>query len=115
MAGFGLPNFGQITEAFRKAQEIQQNAQKLQEELNDMELEGKSGDGKVSIWLSGNQKPLKIEINPDLMEEDKEVIEKLILEALIAAHDISTNTMKEKMKDLTGGLDLNLPGLSDIN
>ena len=33
MAGFGLPNFGQLTEAFKKAQQIQQNAQKLQEEL----------------------------------------------------------------------------------
>ena len=31
MAGFGLPNFGQLTEAFRKAQQIQQDAQKLQE------------------------------------------------------------------------------------
>ena len=40
MAGFGLPNFGQITEVFRKAQQIQQDAQKLQEELDAMEIEG---------------------------------------------------------------------------
>ena len=40
MAGFGLPNFGQLTEAFRKAQQIQQDAQKLQEELDAMEIEG---------------------------------------------------------------------------
>ena len=33
MAGFDFPNFGQLTEAFRKAQQIQQDAQKLQEEL----------------------------------------------------------------------------------
>ena len=38
MAGFGLPNFGQLTEAFKKAQQIQQNAQKLQEELEVMEI-----------------------------------------------------------------------------
>ena len=38
MAGFGLPNFGQLTEAFKKAQEIQQNAQALQDELDGMEL-----------------------------------------------------------------------------
>ncbi len=55
MAGFGLPNFGQLTEAFRKAQQIQQDAQKLQQELEAMELEGQSADGRVSIWLSGNQ------------------------------------------------------------
>ena len=38
MAGFGLPNFGQLTEAFKKAKQIQQDAQKLQDELENMEL-----------------------------------------------------------------------------
>ena len=42
MAGFGLPNFGQLTEAFKKAQEIQQNAQALQDELDGMEIEGRT-------------------------------------------------------------------------
>jgi len=27
MAGFGLPNFGQLTEAYKKAKQIQQDAQ----------------------------------------------------------------------------------------
>ena len=36
MAGFGLPNFGQLTEAFKKAKQIQQDAQKLQDELENM-------------------------------------------------------------------------------
>ena len=69
MAGFGLPNFGQLTEAFRKAQEIQQNAQALQEELDGMEIEGKSSDGRASIWLSGNQQPLKVRLDPTLVQE----------------------------------------------
>ena len=38
MAGFGLPNFGQLTEAFKKAKQIQQDAQKLQDELENMEI-----------------------------------------------------------------------------
>jgi DNA-binding YbaB/EbfC family protein len=67
MAGFGLPNFGQLTEAFRKAQQIQQDAQKLQQELEAMELEGQSADGRVSIWLSGNQQPLKVRVDPALL------------------------------------------------
>ena len=49
MAGFGLPNFGQLTEAFRKAQQIQQDAQALQEELDGMEIEGKNSDGRASV------------------------------------------------------------------
>lgn len=111
MAGFGLPNFGQITEAFRKAQQIQQNAQKVQEELDEMELEGKSQDGKATIWLSGNQKPLRVEIDPSLFSAGKEASEKAILEALEDAYANSTQTMKEKMNELTGGLNLDLPEL----
>ena len=111
MAGFGLPNFGQITEAFKKAQQIQENAQKLQEELDEMELAGKSSDNGVTIWLSGNQKPLRVEIKPSLLSKAKEEIETEILEALQDAYEISTSTMKERMNEITGGLNLNLPGL----
>ena len=111
MAGFGLPNFGQLTEAFRKAQQIQQDAQKLQEELDAMELEGKSSNGLVSIWLSGNQQPLRVEVAPELLSGDSEAAEVAILEALRSAYELSTGTMRERMEELTGGLDLNLPGL----
>jgi len=111
MAGFGLPNFGQLTEAFRKAQQIQQDAQKLQDELDAMELEGRSQDGRVGIWLSGNQQPLRVEVAPELMAESAETAAAVILEALKAAHETSTSTMRGKMEELTGGLDLNLPGL----
>ena len=33
------------------------------------------------------------------------------LEALKAAYELSTGTMKGRMEELTGGLNLNLPGL----
>jgi nucleoid-associated protein EbfC len=111
MAGFGLPNFGQLTEAFKKAQELQQNAQKLQEELDSMELEGRSEDGRASVWLSGNQQPLKVRLDPALVEDGAAACEAAVLEALKAAYEASTGTMKGRMEELTGGLNLNLPGL----
>ena len=113
MAGFGLPNFGQITEAFKKAKEIQQNAQKLQDELESMEIEGESDDEMIKVWISGNQVPLRVEVNEKISSSNKEEIEKNILEAIKKAHEKSTTTMKERMNDLTGGLDLNLPGLNN--
>ena len=113
MAGFGLPNFGQLTEAFKKAKEIQQNAQKLQDELECMEIEGKSDDEMVKVWISGNQVPLRVEVNEKIFNANKEQIEKNILEAIQKAHESSTTTMKERMNDLTGGLNLNLPGLDN--
>ena len=111
MAGFGLPNFGQLTEAFRKAQEIQQNAQALQDELDGMEIEGKSADGRASVWLSGNQQPLRVRLDPVLLQEGQQASEAATLEALQAAYEQSTATMKGRMEELTGGLNLNLPGM----
>ena len=113
MAGFGLPNFGQLTEAFKKAKEIQQNAQKLQDELEDMEIEGQSNDEMIKVWISGNQVPLRVEVNEKIYNSSKDTIEKNILEAFKKAHESSTTTMKERMNDLTGGLNLNLPGLEN--
>ena len=113
MAGFGLPNFGQLAEAFKKAKQIQQDAQKLQDELESMEIEGKSDDEMVKVWISGNQLPKKVEVKDNIFETDKEKIEQNILQAFQKAHEISTTTMKERMNDLTGGLNLNLPGLDN--
>ena len=113
MAGFGLPNFGQLTEAFKKAKQIQQDAQKLQDELESLEIEGKSEDEMVKVWISGNQVPLRVEVNEKILNADKIQIEQNILEAIQKAHESSTTTMKERMNDLTGGLNLNLPGLDN--
>jgi hypothetical protein len=111
MAGFGLPNFGQLTEAFKKAQQIQQDAARLQDELDAMELEGTSSCGRASVWLSGNQQPLRVRLAPELLSEGQSAAETATLEALRAAYDLSTGTMKERMEELTGGLNLNLPGM----
>tara|TARA_B100000131_G_C18025519_1_gene576285 strand:+ start:480 stop:827 length:348 start_codon:yes stop_codon:yes gene_type:complete len=113
MAAFGLPNFGQITEAFKKAQQIQQDAQKLQEELDAMEIEGQDSDSQVSIWMSGNQVPLKVKINPEVLNKGNEIAELKVLEALQDVHEKSTSIMKSRMSELTGDLNLNLPGFNN--
>ena len=115
MAGFGLPNFGQLTEAFKKAKQIQQDAQKLQDELESMEIEGKSEDEMIKVWISGNQLPLRVEVNEEILNSNKEKIEENILEAIQKAHESSTTTMKERMNELTGGLNLNLPGMENTD
>ena len=115
MAGFGLPNFGQLTEAFKKAKQIQQDAQKLQDELESMEIEGKSDDEMIKVWISGNQLPLRVEVNEKILNSNTDKIEENILQAIQKAHETSTSTMKERMEELTGGFKLNLPGMGDEN
>ena len=66
---------------------------------------------RASVWLSGNQQPLRVELKPDLLAEAPEAVEAAVLEALCKAYELSTTTMRERMESLTGGLDLNLPGM----
>jgi nucleoid-associated protein EbfC len=106
--GFGLGKMKELTEAFKKAQQVQEGAKRLQEELEQMEIEGESGGGAVKVVLSGNQEPLNVTISPDVMAEGAEVVSDLVAAAMKDAYNKSTATMREKMEELTGGL--SLPG-----
>jgi DNA-binding protein YbaB len=64
----------------------------------------------ASIWLSGNQQPLRVELAAELLGKGKEAAEAATLEALQNAYAQSSATMKGKMEELTGGL--NLPGFN---
>jgi DNA-binding YbaB/EbfC family protein len=106
---FGLGKMKELTEAFKKAQQVQEGAKRLQEELEQMEIEGESGGGLVKVVLTGNQEPLQVTISPKALEEGADVLSDLVTAAMKDAYLKSTTTMREKMEELTGGL--NLPGL----
>ena len=107
--GFGLGKMKELTEAFKKAQQVQEGAKKLQEELEQMEIEGQAGGGLVKVTLSGNQEPKGVTIDPKALEEGAETLSDLVAAAMRDAYTKSTDTMRERMEELTGGL--NLPGL----
>lgn len=107
--GFGMGKMKELAEAFKKAQQVQEGAKKLQEELEVMEIEGESGGGLVKVMLSGNQEPRRVVIAPEALQEDAEVLSDLVLTAMKNAYVQSTETMRERMEELTGGL--NLPGM----
>jgi DNA-binding YbaB/EbfC family protein len=107
--GFGLGKMKELAEAFKKAQEVQQGAKQLQEELERMEIEGLSADGSVKVVMSGNQEPLRVEITSEAMANSPEALSELVTEAMRDAYDKSTTTMRERMEELTSGL--NLPGM----
>jgi DNA-binding YbaB/EbfC family protein len=107
--GFGLGKIKELQEAFQKAQQVQEGAKQLQEDLEKMEIEGSSEDGSVTVTMSGNQEPLGIVITPTAYEKGADVLSASITEAMKAAYAQSTETMRAKMEELTSGL--NLPGL----
>ncbi|MDA0267259.1 MAG: YbaB/EbfC family nucleoid-associated protein [Cyanobacteria bacterium] len=107
--GFGLGKMKELTEAFKKAQQIQEGAKQLQEELEQMEIEGQAGGGLVTVVMSGNQEPRRVVITPDALNEGAEIVSDLVTAAMQDAYQKSTDTMRERMETLTGGL--NLPSL----
>ncbi|MDJ0616877.1 MAG: YbaB/EbfC family nucleoid-associated protein [Calothrix sp. MO_192.B10] len=107
--GFGLGKMRELTEAFKKAQQVQEGAKQLQEELEQMEIEGEAGGGLIKVIVSGNQEPKRVEISPDALSEGAEVLSDLVAAAMKDAYNKSTATMRERMEDLTSGLEL--PGL----
>ena len=112
MAGKGFGPLGkmkELAEAFKKAQEVQQGAQALQAELEQMQIEGQSEDGLVKVVVTGNQEPLSVEISPDALTQSAEALSASVTMAMKEAYAKSTETMRSRMEQLTSGL--NLPGM----
>jgi DNA-binding YbaB/EbfC family protein len=107
--GFGLGKMKELTEAFKKAQQVQEGAKRLQEELEQMEIEGTAGGGLVKVIMSGNQEPRNVVISDEALGEGAEVLSDLVKAAMLDAYNKSTATMREQMEELTGGL--SLPGM----
>lgn len=108
--GFGLGKIKELQEAFQKAQQVQAGAQQLQQELEEMNIEGYSDEAKaVTVVMSGNQEPRQVTISPEAMGNSPEALSELVTAAMKDAYAKSTETMREKMETLTSGL--NLPGM----
>ena len=82
---------------------------KIQKEIEELEIEGKSGGGLISVLVNGKKKIVSINIDSDALKEDKDILEDLILSATNQALDSIDKISKEKMGPLTGGL--NIPGM----
>jgi DNA-binding YbaB/EbfC family protein len=104
--GFGLGKMRELADAFKKAQQVQEGAKRLQEELEQMEILGESGGGLVKVIVSGNQEPKRVEISPEAFQEGAEVVSDLVTAAMKDAYKKSTETMRQRMEELTSGLEL---------
>ena len=95
----------------KQAQELQARMQKMQDELGETEVEGRSGAGLVTVTLDGKGQMKRVKIAPSLMQPgESEILEDLILAAAQDAKVKVSLVMDEKMKVATGGLTLP-PGL----
>lgn len=94
----------------KQAQQLQSRMATMQQELEAAEVEGRAGGGMVTIIMSGKGEVKKVSVDPSLMKEDeREILEDLIVAACADAKSKAEQLAAEKMKSVAGGLPL--PGL----
>src|SRR6218665_485198 len=90
-----------------KVKEMQAKMESLQTEIANLEVEGKSGGGLVTIRLTGKGELIGLKIDPSLFKEDEvEILEDLIVAAHKDAKDKAEAIAAEKTKAITAGLPL---------
>jgi|TARA_B100000029_G_scaffold203281_1_gene201457 hypothetical protein len=104
---------GNMTKMLKQAQEMQKQIEEVQSQLSDLIVEAEAGGGMVSVKVNGKQEVLELTIDPDAMEEDKEMLEDLIISALNKALSKSQSDSQEKMNSVAGGMlgGLKIPGM----
>ncbi|KJZ12485.1 MAG: YbaB/EbfC family nucleoid-associated protein [Marinomonas sp.] len=97
---------GGMGNIMRQAQKMQENVQKVQDEIANMEVEGQSGAGLVKITMTGRHDVKRVQIDDSLFEDDKEILEDLIAAAVNDAVRNIESTQKSKMDAATEGMPL---------
>ncbi|MBC8514114.1 MAG: YbaB/EbfC family nucleoid-associated protein [Candidatus Thioglobus sp.] len=96
---------GGMAGMMQKAKQMQEDMKTAQEEIKLMTCEGNSASGSIKIILNGEYKVANINIDNSLLT-DKEMLEDLIMLAFNDASLKVNNASKDKMKNVTGGLNL---------
>ncbi len=98
-----------LASLMQQAQKMQENFQRAQEELASIEILGESGGGLVQVKMNGKKEMLGIRIDDTLLQEDRDMLEDLIVAAINDTVRRVNKVKQEKLNGLTGGLGLNLP------
>ncbi|MGJ7460754.1 YbaB/EbfC family nucleoid-associated protein [Halomonas sp. MA07-2] len=97
---------GGMGNIMKQAQEMQEKMQQVQEEVARAEVHGEAGAGMVKVTMNGRHDVSKVDIDPSVMEEDKELLEDLLAAAVNdAVRKVEANS-KAKMEEVTAGMNL---------
>ena len=95
-----------FSKMLEQAKDVQKKMKETQESIKKIEVEGVSGGGSVKVYLNGDGELIKLYISPEIMRENKEILEDLI----IAAHGDAKQKIKmkasEELSKIAGGIPL---------
>lgn len=93
----------------RQAQQLQNRLAKVQQELEELTVQGSAGGGVVRVTMNGKQEISEVIIEPEAAE-DIDLLQDLVAAAVNDASARTQQLAAEKMGEVTGGL--NIPGLT---
>ncbi|WP_101926616.1 MULTISPECIES: YbaB/EbfC family nucleoid-associated protein [Luteimonas] len=94
---------GNIAQLMQQAQKMQENMQRVQQELASLEVTGSAGGGMVSVTLTGNKECRKVRIDPSVLT-DPEMAEDLVAAAFNDASNKIDEESKSRMAGATAGM-----------
>lgn len=96
---------GGIGNIMKQAQKMQENLQKAQEELANMEITGQAGGGMVSVVMTGRHEVRRVTIDESVYD-DREMVEDLVAAAFNDAAQKLEKESQERMQSMTEGMGL---------
>lgn len=89
----------------KQAQKMQEDMQKAQADLANVEVDGQAGGGMVSVVMTGRHDIRRVSIDDSVMD-DKEMLEDLVAAAVNDAVRQVEKESKNRMSGMTDGLNL---------
>ena len=104
---------GNMSKMLKQAQEMQKRMETVQNELRDIVLDADSGGGMVNVKINCNLELQELNIQDEVFNEDREMIEDLVISAVNKGISMAQAKSKEKMDSVTGGMlsGLNISGM----
>jgi DNA-binding YbaB/EbfC family protein len=98
-----MANIGNM---MKQAEALQRNMQKAQEEIAAMEIVGEAGGGMVKVTMTGRHEVRRVQIEPTVIGEDREMLEDLVAAACNDAVRKVEAATQAKMSGLMSGMRL---------
>ncbi|MBA1146356.1 YbaB/EbfC family nucleoid-associated protein [Ectothiorhodospiraceae bacterium WFHF3C12] len=96
---------GGLGNMMKQAQKMQENLQKAQEELANMEITGQAGGGMVTVVMTGRHEVRRVSIDESVYD-DREMVEDLVAAAFNDAAQKLEKESQERMESMTQGMGL---------
>ena len=97
---------GGIGNMMKQAQMLQNNMQRAQAEVAQLECIGEAGGGMAKVTMNGKHEVSRVQLDVSLLTDDKDLVEDLVAAAINDAVQKIARATQEKMQAAMSGMQL---------